>query len=208
MKHFIGFNRGLWLNNPVLALNLGLCPVLAVSTSVYNAFWMSMVAVFVLTTSCISVSIIRNIIPWNVRIPVFMAVIVTVMTVTEMALNAYRPDIYGLLGIYLPILAVNCLILGKVEEHASRNGVIASGIDSLGTGLGFSLVLIILASLREISGTNSILGHMLIEGFEPASVMIMAPGGFIILGLMLWLYNTLIRGLKNTDSRTRGEDIP
>lgn len=196
MSYFGEFKKGIWLNNPVFVLNLGLCPLLAVSTSVYNAFWMSLAALFVLVTSNIFVSIIRNLVPWNVRIPVFMCVIVTSVTVAELALNAFQPDIYSSLGIYLPILAVNCVILGRVEEFASKNGIILSGLDGLGTGLGFGLVLIVLASLREILGANTFLGHTLIEGMEPASVMIMAPGAFFILGLMLWGFNAIKSGAK------------
>lgn len=207
MNHFSCFNKGLWLNNPVLVMNLGLCPLLAVSTSVYNAFCMSLAATFVITISCIFVSIIRKLIPWNVRMPVFMAVIVTSVTVTEMTLNAFRPDIYNSFGIYLPILGVNCLILGKVEDSASRNTVIASGLDGFGAGLGFGFVLIIVASLREIIGANSFLGHTLIKGMEPASIMIMAPGAFFILGLLLWFYNAIIACGKNTGSHTCTEEI-
>ena len=181
----------------MLVLNLGLCHALAVTTSVYNAFWMTAAAMFILVSSNIFVSIIRKLVPWNVRIPVFMSVTVTFVTVAELTLNAYRPDIYNALGIYLPILAVNCIILGRVEAFASKNGVIVSGLDGLGKGAGFGIVLIVLASLREILGANTFLGYTLIEGFEPASVMIMAPGAFFILGLMLWGMNAISSGERH-----------
>jgi electron transport complex protein RnfE len=195
MNYLTEFNKGIWRENPVLVLSLGLCPALAVTTSVYNAFWMSAAAVFVLVLSNISVSMIRKLVPWSVRIPVFMSIIVTLVTVAELTLNAFQPDIYNTLGIYLPILAVNCIILGRVEDFASKNGIVASGLDGLGSGIGFGLVLIVMASLREMLGANTFLGHTLIEGFEPVSVLIMAPGAFFILGLILWGMNS-IRSLK------------
>jgi len=191
MSYFTEFKKGIWRENPVLVLNLGLCPVLAVTTSVYNAFWMTAAALFVLVSSNIFVSIIRKLVPWHVRIPVFMSVIVTFVTVAELTLNAFQPDIYNALGIYLPILAVNCIILGRVEDFASKNGVIASGLDGLGTGIGFGLILVVLSSLREILGANTFLGYTIIEGYKPASVMIMAPGAFFILGLMFWGMNAI-----------------
>jgi Na+-translocating ferredoxin:NAD+ oxidoreductase subunit E len=191
MNYFSEFKKGIWLKNPVLVLNLAICPALAITTSVVNALWMSLAATFVLVSSNILVSIIKNFIPMHIRIIVFMSIIVTFVTVVEFTLHAFQPDIYNALGIYLPIMAVNCIILGRAEEFASKNGVVVSGLDGLGIGLGFGLTLFILSSVREVLGYNTFFGHTVIKGMEPISVMIMSPGAFFILGIMLWGMNAL-----------------
>ena len=191
MNYFYEFKKGIWLKNPVLVLNLGLCPVLAVTTSASNALWMAIASTFVLLFSNVLISLVRNYIPPHIRIPVFITIIATFVTLAELTLHAFYPIAYRSLGIYLSLMAVNCIILGRAEEFASKNGVIASALDGLGLGLGFGLTLFVLASIREILGANSFLGYTFIDGMEPAAVMILAPGAFFTLGLMLWGMNVI-----------------
>lgn len=191
MNYWSEFTKGIWKKNPILVLCIGLCPTLAVSTSVSNACWMTIAAMFVLVCSNIVVSLIKKIVPSHVRIPIFITVIATFVTVVELVLNAFQPVVYKSLGIFLPLIVVNCIILGRAEEFASKNGIFASILDALGMGLGFGLVLVALAFVREVLGANKLFGISIFKGMEPASVMIMAPGAFFVLGLMLWGMNAI-----------------
>jgi len=197
MNYFYEFKKGIWLKNPVLVLNLGLCPTLAVTTSMSNALWLSLATVFVLVFSTVLVSLVKNYTPAHIRLPVFIIIIGTFVTLIEMTFHAFIPEIYKALGIYLPLIVVNCIILGRAEEFASKNNVIASALDGLGLGIGFGLTLFVLAAIREILGANTFFGYTLIEGIQPASIMILAPGAFFTLGLMLW-------GMNVINSRRRG----
>ncbi len=191
MNYLSEFTKGLWKKNPILVIGIGLCPTLAVSTSVSNALWMSLAVTFVLVCSNIIISLIKNIVPSHERIPVFITVIATFVTVVELMLNAFQPEVYKALGIFIPLIVVNCIILGRAEEFASRNGILASIMDGLGMGIGFGLTLTVLALVRESLGANKIFGLTLIPGMEPSSAMIMAPGAFFTLGLMLWGMNRI-----------------
>jgi len=191
MNYFYEFKKGILLKNPILVLNLGMCPTLAVTTSVSNALWMALASTFVLTFSNILVSLIRNYVPEHIRIPIFITIIATFVTFVELTLNAFQPVIYKALGIYIPLIVVNCIILGRAEEFASKNGVISSALDGLGLGVGFGITLFALASIREILGANTFFGYTFIEGMQPSSVMILAPGAFFTLGLMLWGMNAI-----------------
>ena len=191
MNYFYEFKKGIWLKNPILVLNLGLCPTLAVTTSVSNALWMSLATIFVLVCSNILVSLVKNYVPAHIRIPIYITIIATFGTFVELTLSAFQPAIHQALGIYIPLIAVNCIILGRAEEFASRNGVVASALDGLGLGVGFGLTLFILGTIREISGANTFFGYTFIEGMQPASAMILAPGAFFTLGLMLWAMNAI-----------------
>lgn len=185
------FSKGIIAKNPVLVLGVGLCPALAVTTSVSNALWMTLATTFVLVCSNILVSLIKSLVPSHVRIPVFITIIATFVTLVEIILKAYQPAVYASLGIFIPLIVVNCIILGRAEEFASKNGVFISIIDGLGMGLGFGLTLVILAFFREVLGANKLLGFTLIPGFQPVGMMAVAPGAFITLGLMLWAVNKL-----------------
>lgn len=183
------FLKGFVDRNPILVLGIGLCPTLAVTTSVSNALWMTLATTFVLISSNTIVSSIKTIVPAHIRIPVFITVIATFVTVVEIVLKAYQPDVYTSLGIFIPLIVVNCMILGRAEEFASKNGIFISIIDALGMGLGFGLALVILAFFRETLGANKLLGFTLIPGFKAAGMMALAPGAFIMLGLMVWAMN-------------------
>ncbi len=185
------FKKGIWVKNPILILGIGLCPTLAVTTSVSNALWMTLASTFVLVGSNIIVSLVKNFIPSHVRIPVFITIIASFVTVVELTLNAFQPGVYKALGIFIPLIVVNCMILGRAEEFASKNGLLLSILDGLGMGLGFGLTLFVLAFFRETLGANKLFGLTLIPGMEPSSAMILAPGAFITLGLMLWGMNAI-----------------
>jgi electron transport complex protein RnfE len=191
MNLFQEFKKGVWEKNPILVLNLGMCPTLAVSTSVSNALWMALATTFVLLGSNILVSLIKSFVPDHVRMPVYIAIVATYVTIVELYLNAFQPAVYKALGIFIPLIVVNCIILGRAEEFASKNGIVASAVDALGMGLGFGITLTVLAFFRESLGANTILGYTFIEGMEPSSAMILAPGAFFTLGLMLWGMNAI-----------------
>lgn len=185
------FLKGLWDKNPILVLGIGMCPTLAITTSVSNALWMTLATTFVLLGSNSLVSIIRKVVPSYIRIPIFITIIASFVIIVELTLKAFQPEVYKALGIFIPLIVVNCIILGRAEEFASKNNIIFSIVDALGMGAGFGITLTILATFREILGTNKLLGYTLIPGFKPASVMILAPGAFITLGLMLWVMNSI-----------------
>ena len=191
MSNFQEFTKGLWRKNPILVLALGLCPTLAVTTSISNALWMTFAATFVLVCSNVFVSLTRSFTPAHIRIPIFITIIATFVTIVELALKGFQPDVYKSLGIFIPLIVVNCVILGRAEEFASKNGVWVSILDGLGMGLGFGIALVILAFFRESLGANKLFGYMLIPGMEPSSAMILAPGAFFTIGLMLWGMNAI-----------------
>ncbi len=191
MSNFQEFTKGLWKKNPILVLALGLCPTLAVTTSISNALWMTLAATFVLVCSNIFVSLVKNFVPSHIRIPIFITIIASFVTIVELTLKGFQPEVYKSLGIFIPLIVVNCIILGRAEEFASKNGVAASILDGLGMGLGFGVALFILAFFRESLGANKLFGLMLIPGMEPSSAMILAPGAFITISMMLWVMNVI-----------------
>ncbi|OHD66364.1 MAG: electron transport complex subunit RsxE [Spirochaetes bacterium RBG_13_51_14] len=191
MKYGEVFTKGIWERNPQLVIGLALCPTLAVSTSVSNALWMMLATSFVLLGSNLLISSIRKIVPAHFRIPIFMTIIAAFVTVVDRLLSAYRPDVLHALGIFVPLIAVNCIILLRGEEFAQKNGMFASALDGIGMGIGFGLTITVLALVREILGANRLFGYVLIPGLEPAGVMILAPGAFFSIALMLWAVNAL-----------------
>jgi electron transport complex protein RnfE len=202
MNYLVEFKKGIIKKNPILILGLGLCPTLAVTTSVSNALWMTLATTFVLVCSNILVSLTKNIVPPHLRIPIFIVIIATFVTVVELMLNAFQQNVYESLGIFVPLIVVNCIILGRAEEFASKNGIIVSILDALGMGLGFGVTLTILAFFRETLGSNKLLGYTFIPGFEnPAGALSAAPGAFIILGLMLWVMNVIAERKSKTEGR-------
>jgi len=189
------FNKGIWKENAVFKLLLGMCPTLAVTTSAENALGMGLATTFVLVCSNIAVALMRKIIPSGVRIPAFIIIIASFVTVVQLSMEAWVYDLYQALGIFIPLIVVNCLILGRAEAFASKNPVISSVADGLGMGLGFTLGLFILGAVRELFGSGAILGVSLFgAGYQPILLMILPPGAFITLGLLLALMNKFEAG--------------
>lgn len=192
--------HGLWQDLPPFRLVLGLCPALAVTSSIENGLGMGLAATFVLIFSNMLISMLRNIIPDKVRIACFIVLIATLVVIVEMVMKAFFFPLSQQLGIYIPLIVVNCIILGRAEAFASRNPVLLSMADGLSVGIGFTLSLSLVGSLREILGAGTWFGMSLFgNNFEPFAFMVKAPGAFICLGIML--------GLMNAYSRKRGESI-
>jgi len=184
------FTKGIWRENAVFKLVLGMCPVLAVTTSAENGLGMGLATTFVLACSNIVVALLRKLIPSQVRIPAFIIIIASFVTVVQLVMEAYVYDLYKALGIFIPLIVVNCLILGRAEAFASKNPVVASIADGLGMGLGFTLALFVLGSVRELFGSGSVLGiDLLGAGYPPFLLLILPPGAFITLGLLLAAMN-------------------
>lgn len=192
MKKSQIFTRGLIKENAVLVLMIGLCPALAVSGTVRDAFGMGLAATFVLFFSNIIISIMRKRIPNEVRIPIFILIISTFVTIIDYFMQAFQPSLYRALGVFVPLIVVNCMILGRAEAYASKNSVINSALDGLGVGLGFTLALTVMGAIREILGNGTFLGMAIFgEGFKNAPVifMILPPGAFLVIGVMKALIN-------------------
>ena len=185
------FTRGILKENPVFVLLLGLCPTLAVTVSVKNAIGMGLAATFVLVCSNVIVSLFGRFFPSKIRIPCFVVVIATFVTMVEMIMGAYLPELNAALGIFIPLIVVNCIILGRAEAFASRHGVWRSLLDGLGMGLGFGLALIIISTLREVIGSGTFLGITITNAYsaqgylQPIAAFVMAPGAFIVIALIL-----------------------
>jgi electron transport complex protein RnfE len=186
------FTKGLWKDLAPFRVVLGLCPVLAVTKSANTGLGMGLAVIFVLTCSNIIVSSVRSIIPRQVRIASFIVIIASFVVMVELLSQAYFYPIYEQLGIFIPLIVVNCIILGRAEAFASRNGVVASALDGLGIGLGFTLSLTLLGSIREILGAGTIFGLSIMwESFRPFTFMVEAPGAFISLGILLGVMNAI-----------------
>jgi electron transport complex protein RnfE len=184
------FTAGIWKENPVFVMMLGLCPVLAVTNSVTNSLAMGIASLFVLVCSNALVSLLRNFIPKPVRITTYIIIIATFVTLVDYMIQAISLDLYNRLGAFIQLIVVNCLILGRAEAYASKNGVVKSVVSALGMGLGFTLALVMLGSVRELLGAGQLLGYQVFSTqFEPWVVMILPPGGFIVLGSWLLLIN-------------------
>ena len=184
--------KGIIIENPVLRLVLGTCPTLATTTSVTSAIGMGLSATFVLVCSNLVISILRKCIPAKIRIASYVVIIATFVSVIEMLLKAYLPSISASLGLYIPLIVVNCIILARAESFASKNKALPSAFDGLGMGLGFTLGLCILGSVREVLGNGTILGYTIFgEGFNPALIFILPPGAFIALGCILAVRNVI-----------------
>ncbi|MBN2018468.1 MAG: electron transport complex subunit E [Candidatus Cloacimonetes bacterium] len=192
MKAIQEFTKGIIKENPVFVMALGLCPTLAVSTSVQNAIGMGAAATFVLLCSNIIISLIKNFIPSKVRIPCFILVIASFVTIVDMVMEAYVPPLHKSLGIFIPLIVVNCIILGRAEAFASKNGVFKSMLDGFGMGLSFMLAIIVIASIREILGTGAIFNAKILPAsYKPMIVAILPPGAFVTIGLLMGLLNIL-----------------
>lgn len=196
--------NGLIKENPTFVLLLGMCPTLAVTTGVTNAIGMGLSTAAVLVCSNVVISLLRNFIPNKIRIASYIVIIAGFVTIVEMLMNAYVPALAGSLGIYIPLIVVNCIILGRAEAFASKNSVLHSALDGAGMGLGFTCALVLISSVREILGAGTFAGIPLFgEGFQPISIMILPPGAFLTLGILLAVINTISNKRKQAKEGMR-----
>lgn len=190
MNQIKNFTKGFIKENPILVLVLGACPTLATTSSSLNGLGMGIATTFVLIGSNVVISLLSNMIPDKVRIPAFVVIIASFVTIVDLLMQAYVPSLYEKLGIFIPLIVVNCIVLGRAEAYASKNGVWSSFLDGFGMGLGFTMALGILGAFREIAGSGSIFGYKFIPG-DGILVFILAPGAFIALGYMIALVNKI-----------------
>ena len=191
------FTKGLFKENPTLVLLLGMCPSLATTTSVTNAIGMGLSATAVLICSNMVISLLRKLIPSKVRIAAYIVIIATFVTIVEMLLKAFLPDLAESLGVFIPLIVVNCIILARAEAFASKNNVFASFLDGAGMGLGFTIALVIISTFREILGAGTWMGFRVMPSiYQPALLFILPAGGFLSLGIILGVIN-LIKGGRN-----------
>ena len=199
------FSKGIIIENPVLRLVLGTCPTLAVTTSVESALGMGAAAAIVLVCSNIVISALRKVIPQKVRIPAFIVVIAGFVTIVQMLVKAFLPQIDEQLGVYLPLIVVNCIILGRAEAFASKNPVLASAVDGLGMGVGFTAALLAMGTIRELLGAGTIFGAQIIPAsISPMIIFILPPGGFFVFGMLIALSNKLAEGRGKPKAELKG----
>jgi electron transport complex protein RnfE len=186
--------KGILKENPTFVLILGMCPTLGVTSSAINGAGMGVATMAVLIMSNVVISMIKNFVPDKVRIPAFIVVIASFVTIIEMLMKAYVPALYAALGVFIPLIVVNCIILGRAEAFASKNGVLSSALDGIGIGLGFTLSLTVIGMVREILGSGAIFGMPIVEGegLMPL-VFILAPGGFLVLGYLMVMFNKIAK---------------
>lgn len=183
--------KGLIHENPTFVLMLGLCPTLAVSVSLVNGLGMGVAATFVIIFSNILIAALKDIIPDKVRIPCYIVVIATFVTITELIMKAYFPPLNRALGIYVPLIVVNCIVLGRAEAFASKNKILNSLMDGIGMGIGFTLALLLISGIRELLGTGKLFGYNVFNNFEPILVIAMPSGALLVIGLLLGFFNLL-----------------
>jgi len=204
-KCFERLFNGLIKENPTFVLMLGMCPTLAVTTSAINGVGMGLTTTAVLIMSNIIISMLRKVIPDGVRIPAFIVVIASFVTITELLLKAYIPSLYESLGLYIPLIVVNCIILGRAESYASKNAMIYSAFDGLGMGLGFTFGLTCIGMVRELIGNGTLFGlGILPESYEPLTIFILAPGAFLVLAFLVAIMNR-IKMIKGKDTGITGD---
>ena len=187
--------KGFFKENPVFVLLLGCCPTLATTTSAINGLSMGLATTFVLILSNMCISLLKNFIPNKVHIPCYIVVIASFVTVVQLLMQAYLPSIYETLGLFIPLIVVNCIVLGRAEAFACKNGIGASAIDGISMGLGYTMSLTILGSLREVLGSGSIFGWKFIEG-DAILVFVLAPGAFIAMGYLIAIMNRMLKKTK------------
>ena len=199
------FSKGLIKENPVLRLVLGTCPTLAVSTSVESALGMGLAATVVLVCSNIVISALRKVIPSKVRIPAYIVIIAGFVTLVQMLVKAFLPQIDEMLGVYLPLIVVNCIILGRAEAFASKNSVLYSAVDGLGMGVGFAAALLLMGGIRELLGAGSIAGFTVFpEAIPPMTIFVLAPGGFFVFGILIALANKVAESNGKPKAELKG----
>jgi electron transport complex protein RnfE len=186
---------GIIANNPTFVLLLGMCPTLGTTTSAVNGAGMGSATMAVLVLSNAVIALIKDVIPSKVRIPAYIVVIASLVTVLELCMKAWMVDLYNTLGVFIPLIVVNCIILGRAEGFAAKNGVVDSALDGLGIGLGFTLSLTVLGAIREMLGSGSIFGQKFIAG-DGMLIFVLAPGAFIVLGYLMVLFNKLTAKIK------------
>jgi len=192
MSAFHEFSKGLYKQNPVFKQALGLCPTLAVSNSIESGLGMGLAATFVLIMSNVLISLLRKIVPAKIRIPVYIVVIATFVTMIDLAMAGFAPALHKSLGIFVPLIVVNCIILGRAEAFAGKNNVFLSFLDGLGMGLGFTFALVLLGTIREFLGSGSLMGIPVAgASFQPVLIMILPPGAFLTIGFVLAFFNWL-----------------
>ena len=195
MANWNNLTKGFFKENPVFVLLLGCCPTLATTTSAINGLSMGLATTFVLILSNMCISLLKNFIPNKVHIPCYIVVIASFVTVLQLLMQAYLPSIYETLGLFIPLIVVNCIVLGRAEAFASKNGIGASAIDGISMGLGYSMALTILGSIREILGSGSIFGWKFING-DAILVFVLAPGAFIAMGYLIAIMNRMLKKTK------------
>ncbi len=195
MANWNNLTKGFFRENPILVLLLGCCPTLATTTSAINGLSMGLATTFVLILSNMSISLLKNFIPNKVHIPCYIVVIASFVTVLQLLMQAYVPSIYETLGLFIPLIVVNCIVLGRAEAYASKNNVLDSAVDGISMGLGFAMALTILGSIREILGSGSIFGWKFIAG-DGILVFVLAPGAFIAMGYLIAIMNRLLKKTK------------
>lgn len=188
--------KGLIRENPVLALLLGCCPTLGVTSSATNAIGMGLATTFVLVMSNMAISVVKNVVPDKVRIPAYIVIIAAFVTVVQLLMEAYTPALFAQLGLFIPLIVVNCIVLGRAEAFASRNSVGDSAIDGLGMGMGFTLALLLLGSIREVLGSLAWFGLKFSES-DGMLVFVLAPGAFLTLGFLIAIMNGLKKRAKS-----------
>lgn len=188
------FADGLLKENPIFRLVLGMCPTLAVTTAIFNGIGMGLATTFVLVFSNLVISLLKNFIPPKIRIPSFIVVIATFVTIVGLLLEAFIPALYESLGLFIPLIVVNCIILGRAESFAYKNSPVEALVDGLGMGVGFTLSLSVLSAVRELLGAGTLFGlHILPLAYKPMLIMILPPGAFLTLGLLMAAFNTLYK---------------
>lgn len=189
-KSLQNFTRGIFRENPVFVMMLGMCPTLGVTTSMANGIGMGLATLFVLALSNMAISLVKNFIPAMVRIPCYIVIIASFVTIINLLMEAYLPALHAQLGIYIPLIVVNCIILGRAEAFASKNNIVQSLLDGLGMGIGFTIALALLGGIREILGTGAILNYNFIgDNGYPILLFIMPPGAFLALAALIMIYN-------------------
>jgi electron transport complex protein RnfE len=191
MNQWKNFSKGFIKENPVFVLVLGMCPTLGVTSSAINGLGMGLATTFVLMMSNIAISLVKNVIPDKVRIPSFIVIIAAFVTVVQLTMQAYVPALYKSLGLFIPLIVVNCIVLGRAEAFASKNTIVSSAIDGLGIGLGFSFALVLLGGIREILGSGKLFNITLYSENYVTLLFVLAPGAFIVLGYLIALINRI-----------------
>ena len=201
------FTQGLWKENPVFVMLLGLCPVLAVTNTAMNALAMGLATTFVLLCSGVLVSLLRYVIPKQVRIASYIIIIATFVTITDYAIQAISLDLYKALGAFIQLIVVNCVILGRAEAYASKNTVVNAFVNALGMGLGFTFALLCLGVVREILGSGTLFDIALFgPNFQPWAVFVLPPGGFFVLAMWLWLFSVVRK--RRAGAQQLEEEVP
>ena len=205
MSNWKEFTKGLIRENPVLVSLLGMCPTLAVTTGAFNGIGMGLSTAFVLVCSNLVISLIRKLIPESVKLPCYIVIIATFVTLIQFLLHGFVPSLYTSLGTFLELITVNCIILGRAEMFACKNKPFASVLDGLGMGLGFTLAITLLSAIRELLGSGTLLGiQVMPDGYQPMAIITQAPGGFIMLGLLMVVMNSLFKAYDRRRASKEG----